>query len=53
MGPNVELMLDCNNGWTDTVQAMQYMRRFEKYNPYFIEEPFSPDDVESHARLAQ
>ena len=53
IGPNVELMLDCNNGWTDTVQAMQYMRRFEKYNPYFIEEPFSPDDVESHARLAQ
>lgn len=53
IGPDVELMLDCNNGWTDTVQAMQYLSRFEQYDPYFIEEPFSPDDIESHARLAK
>ena len=53
MGPDVELMMDCNNGWTDTTQAMQYIRRFEPYNPYFIEEPFGPDDIESHARLAR
>jgi L-alanine-DL-glutamate epimerase-like enolase superfamily enzyme len=53
IGPDVELMLDCNNGWIDTVQAMQYLRRIEQYDPYFIEEPFSPDDVESHARLAK
>ncbi|MGY2399309.1 mandelate racemase/muconate lactonizing enzyme family protein [Pseudomonas sp. SDO5271_S396] len=53
IGDDVELMLDCNNGWIDTVQAMQYLSRFEQYNPYFIEEPFSPDDIESHARLAR
>ncbi|WP_066739308.1 mandelate racemase/muconate lactonizing enzyme family protein [Cupriavidus sp. D384] len=53
IGPDVELMLDCNNGWTDTVQAMQYLSRIEQYDPYFIEEPFSPDDIESHARLAK
>lgn len=53
VGPDVELMLDCNNGWTDTVQAMEYLRRMEDYNPYFIEEPFGPDDIESHARLAK
>ena len=53
VGPDVELMLDCNNGWVDTVQAMQYLRRFEAYDPYFIEEPFGPDDIESHARLAK
>ncbi|MGY2374010.1 mandelate racemase/muconate lactonizing enzyme family protein [Pseudomonas sp. SDO524_S393] len=53
IGDDVELMLDCNNGWVDTVQAMQYLSRFEQYNPYFIEEPFSPDDIESHARLAR
>ena len=46
-------MMDCNNGWTDTTQAMQYIRRFEPYNPYFIKEPFGPDDIESHARLAR
>ncbi|NWK79403.1 mandelate racemase/muconate lactonizing enzyme family protein [Aquitalea sp. LB_tupeE] len=53
IGPDVELMLDCNNGWTDTVQAMEYLCRMEEYHPYFIEEPFSPDDIESHARLAK
>ncbi|HEY0235668.1 MAG TPA: mandelate racemase/muconate lactonizing enzyme family protein [Afipia sp.] len=53
VGPNVELMLDCNNGWADVVQAMQYIRRFEDYAPSFIEEPFSPDDIENHARLAR
>ncbi|MFM0045214.1 mandelate racemase/muconate lactonizing enzyme family protein [Paraburkholderia sediminicola] len=53
IGPDVELMLDCNNGWVDTVQAMEYMRRIEPFHPYFIEEPFGPDDIESHARLAR
>ncbi len=53
VGPDVELMMDCNNGWVDTTQAMQYIRRFEAYDPYFIEEPFGPDDIESHARLAR
>lgn len=53
IGPDIELMLDCNNGWVDTVQAMQYLKRIEQYDPYFIEEPFIPDDIESHARLAK
>lgn len=53
VGPDVELMMDCNNGWVDTTQAMQYIRRFEAYDPYFIEEPFGPDDIESHAKLAR
>lgn len=53
VGPDVELMMDCNNGWTDLTQALQYMQRFEPYRPYFIEEPFSPDDIDNHARLAR
>jgi L-alanine-DL-glutamate epimerase-like enolase superfamily enzyme len=53
VGPDVELMLDLNNAWTDVTQALQYVRRFEQYDPYFLEEPFSPDDVDSHARLAK
>ncbi|MEO8280169.1 MAG: enolase C-terminal domain-like protein, partial [Ideonella sp.] len=32
---------------------MRYIRRFEAYDPYFIEEPFGPDDVDSHAKLAR
>lgn len=53
IGPDVELMMDCNNAWEDVTQAMQYIRRFEQYDPYFIEEPFGPDDIESHAKLAR
>ncbi|MES2185418.1 MAG: mandelate racemase/muconate lactonizing enzyme family protein [Pseudomonadota bacterium] len=53
VGPEVELMMDCNNGWSDVTQALQYIRRFEAYNPYFIEEPFGPDDIDSHAKLAR
>lgn len=53
VGPDVEVMLDANNAWSDVTEALQTIRRFEKYEPYFIEEPFSPDDIDSHARLAR
>src|SRR2546430_13133365 len=29
------------------------MERFELYDPYWIEEPFFPDDIDNHARLAK
>ena len=51
-GPDVHLMMDINNAWRDLPTALLYCRRFEKYNPYWVEEPFSPDDIENHARLA-
>lgn len=53
VGPDIEVMLDANNAWTDVTDALQTVRRFEKYSPYFVEEPFSPDDIDSHARLAR
>ena len=53
IGPDVLLMLDANNAWHDLPTAQRYMDRFEPYDPYWIEEPFSPDDLENHARLAQ
>jgi L-alanine-DL-glutamate epimerase-like enolase superfamily enzyme len=52
IGPQVHLMLDVNNAWSDLPTALLYCRRFEKYNPYWIEEPFSPDDIDNHAKLA-
>lgn len=51
IGPDVLLMLDANNAWADLPSALRILRRFERYDPYFIEEPFSPDDIENHARL--
>ena len=53
IGPDVLLMLDANNAWADLPTAMDYMRRFEAYDPYWIEEPFSPDAIDLHARLAE
>jgi L-alanine-DL-glutamate epimerase-like enolase superfamily enzyme len=52
IGADVALMLDANNAWSDLPTALQFVRMYEKYSPYFIEEPFGPDDIENHARLA-
>ncbi|MFB9261642.1 mandelate racemase/muconate lactonizing enzyme family protein [Bradyrhizobium erythrophlei] len=52
-GPDVEIMLDANNAWPDLATAMRYVKRLEKYDPYWIEEPFLPDDIDSHALLAE
>jgi L-alanine-DL-glutamate epimerase-like enolase superfamily enzyme len=45
-------MLDANNAWSDLPTALRYVRRYEPYDPYWIEEPFSPDDIDNHARLS-
>lgn len=53
IGPEIELMLDANNAWHDLPTAMRYIERFELFDPYWIEEPFFPDDIDNHARLAK
>ena len=53
IGPDIVLTLDANNAWSDVPTALQYVRRWEKYDPYWIEEPFGPDDIDSHAKLAR
>ena len=53
VGSEVLLMLDVNNAWSDLPMALRFVKRIEKYDPYWIEEPFSPDDIENHARLAE
>lgn len=53
VGPDILLMLDANNAWSDVPTALTYMRRYEPYDPYWIEEPFGPDEIDLHARLAE
>jgi L-alanine-DL-glutamate epimerase-like enolase superfamily enzyme len=53
IGPDIHLMLDANNAWKDVPTALTYMRRYEPYDPYWIEEPFGPDEIDMHARLAE
>ncbi|MGE0501958.1 MAG: mandelate racemase/muconate lactonizing enzyme family protein [Rhizobiaceae bacterium] len=51
IGTDVRLFLDANNAWPDLFTALPFVRRFEPFRPDWLEEPFSPDDIESHARL--
>ena len=54
IGPDVLLMLDATNAWRDLPTALRYMAQcYEPYDPYWIEEPFGPDDIANHARLAR
>jgi L-alanine-DL-glutamate epimerase-like enolase superfamily enzyme len=53
VGPDVLLMLDANNAFRDLPSAVRMMRALEPYDPYWIEEPFLPDDIDNHAELAR
>jgi L-alanine-DL-glutamate epimerase-like enolase superfamily enzyme len=53
VGPEVLVMCDANNAWQDLPTALRAVRRLEPYDPYWIEEPFGPDDIDNHARLAR
>ncbi len=53
VGPKIDLMVDVGYCWTDWQEAAQVLQRLEKYNPYFIETPLMPDDIDGYARLAQ
>ena len=53
IGQDIVLTLDANNAWRDLPTALEYAKRFEAYNPHWLEEPFSPDEIDLHARLAK
>ncbi len=52
IGDSRYLMVDANQYW-DVDQAIEHMKHLAPFNPWWIEEPTSPDDVLGHARIAQ
>lgn len=52
LGPEVRLMIDANQMW-EVDEAIDWVRQLAFVNPWFIEEPTSPDDVEGHRRIRQ
>src|SRR5215212_5694628 len=52
IGPDRTLMMDANQVW-DVGQAIDNMGRLAAFNPLWIEEPTSPDDVLGHAAIAR
>jgi len=51
-GDQVKVMLDANQQWT-LPQALDICRQLQSMNPYWIEEPTHPDDVQAHKILAR
>jgi L-fuconate dehydratase len=52
IGPDRVLMVDANQRW-DVGEAIERMRDLARFDPWWIEEPTSPDDVLGHATIAR
>jgi L-fuconate dehydratase len=50
VGPDVRIALDANQAW-GVETAIEWLRPLAPYDPYWIEEPTSPDDVLGHAAI--
>jgi L-fuconate dehydratase len=52
IGPDLMLAVDANQRW-DVGEAIEWMERLAPFDPYWIEEPTSPDDILGHAAIAR
>lgn len=52
IGPDIKLMMDANQKW-EINEAITNMEQLAQFNPWWIEEPTSPDDILGHASIAQ
>jgi L-alanine-DL-glutamate epimerase-like enolase superfamily enzyme len=50
LGPDGHLMIDANQVW-DVPQAIEWINALAEFDPLWIEEPTSPDDVLGHAAI--
>lgn len=52
IGWDRKLMMDANQFW-DVNEAITHIRALARFDPWWIEEPTSPDDVLGHAAIAR
>jgi L-fuconate dehydratase len=52
IGPDRMLAVDANQRW-DVGVAIDWMAQLAPFDPYWIEEPTSPDDILGHAAIAR
>ncbi|WP_410812745.1 enolase C-terminal domain-like protein [Micromonospora sp. 067-2] len=50
VGPDIKVAVDANQIW-GVPDAIEWMRQLAEFDPYWIEEPTSPDDVLGHAAV--
>lgn len=52
MGPDIEVMIDVNQGWTAD-EAVAVGRRLDEFEPGWLEEPVMADDFAGYHRVAE
>jgi len=52
IGNDLILMMDANQKW-EVDEAIENMEKLKAFDPWWIEEPTSPDDVLGHAKIAK
>ncbi len=52
VGEEIKLLVDAGEQW-DASTAIERARRLEEYNPFFLEDPLSPDDIDGYAKLTR
>lgn len=52
IGYDMKLMMDANQKW-EVNQAIDNMKALARFEPWWIEEPTSPDDILGHAAIAR
>jgi len=52
LGSDIKIMIDANQVW-EVDQAIKWMKCLAEFNPYFIEEPTSPDDIIGHKKIKE
>ena len=52
LGSDIKIMIDANQVW-EVDQAIKWMKSLAEFNPYFIEEPTSPDDIIGHKKIRE
>jgi L-fuconate dehydratase len=52
IGEKMVLMMDANQKW-EVDEAIEAMSKLKKFDPYWIEEPTSPDDILGHLAISK
>ncbi|MFE6092474.1 L-fuconate dehydratase [Streptomyces massasporeus] len=50
IGPGLRMAVDANQRW-DVDEAIRWTKALAEFDPYWIEEPTSPDDILGHAAI--
>ncbi|MGO3649067.1 enolase C-terminal domain-like protein, partial [Agrococcus casei] len=52
LGPDFPIAIDANQRW-DVADAIEWVNALAEFNPHWVEEPTSPDELLGHAAIAR